>query len=204
MSALTLTAPMPTRYMPPPPQRPSLLDCDAQRHERAPLMRRIASVIGVAAGFINPPAGEATTQLAVRQPLTVSPSRATGAAYDRLDALSAALLDALAEARSMAEDGEMEAPDADTWNAANLALTAFLAGPLAEALDMPLISPMRRGGLSAEWHERGMNIELRFRGPHDVYAVIEDARGEIADFRGRDPHLMRAAGAIAELAVRSD
>jgi hypothetical protein len=204
MSALTLTAPMPTRYEPPPPQRPSLLDYEVPQRARAPWLQRVASVIGIAAGLINPPAGEATAGVVALRPSAIAPSRVAGSAHDRLDALSTAFLEALAEARCMLEDEEMEAPDPDTWTAAHLALTAFLAGPFAEALDVPLISPMRRGGLSAEWHERGMNIELRFRGPRDVYAVIEDARGAIEDFRGRDPDLARAADAIAELAVRSD
>jgi hypothetical protein len=190
--------------MPPPSQRTSLLDYDNPRRERVSFVRRIASLIGITAGFINPPSGEATPHAALQQPHTIASSRVAGASYDRLDALATAFFEALTEARSMVEDDEMEAPEADTWNAAHLALSAFLAGPLSEALGVPLISPMRRGGLSAEWHERGLNIELRFRGPTDVYALIEDVRGVIEDFRGRDPHLARTAGAIAELAARSD
>jgi hypothetical protein len=199
MSALTITAPMPLRYMPP----PSLLDCDGARRDRPRVVERIAAVLGWSHGHNNPPAGEAAVRPAAL-PAPATSSRVAGATHDRLSALATAIIEALTEGRCMAEDGELEPPDADTWNAACRALTAFLAGPFAEALDVPLISPMRRGGLSAEWHERDMNIELRFRGPRDVYAVIEDARGAIGDFRGSDPHLERAAEAIAELASRSD
>jgi hypothetical protein len=195
---------MPTRYTPRRSRPTSLLDCDAPQQERAPIVRRLASLIGFAAGLINPPAGEALKNAVLQRLRAIAPSRTAGAAHDRLDALATAFFDALAEAGCMVEDDEIEAPDADTWNAANLALSAFLAGPLAEALDVPLILPMRRGGLSAEWHERGLNIELRFRGPTDVYAVIEDVRGEVEDYRGRDPHLARAAAAIAHLAARAD
>nr|WP_294551640.1 hypothetical protein [uncultured Rhodopila sp.] len=46
--------------------------------------------------------------------------------------------------------------------------------------------------MGAEWHERGVNIELRFRRVFDVYAVIEDARGIVPDFHGRDPSLQHA------------
>jgi hypothetical protein len=41
-----------------------------------------------------------------------------------------------------------------------------------------------------------MNIELRFRGEDDVFAVIEDARGELQEFYGRDAGLRRSSAAL--------
>ena len=62
---------------------------------------------------------------------------------------------------------------------------------------------MRFGRLSAEWHERGLNIEIRFRENDDPYVVIGDARAKVANHRGPDSDLMKAKAAIAELAIRS-
>jgi hypothetical protein len=70
-------------------------------------------------------------------------------------------------------------------------------------LPVPLILPLQNGGIGAEWHDHRMNIELRFRKPYHIYAVLEDARGVILPLHGRDPHLVRARTALRELATRS-
>lgn len=98
----------------------------------------------------------------------------------------------------MAAADEADPPSPETWGFAFLALLSFSA-----KLPLPLLSPLQLGGLSAEWHERGMNIELRFRGVDDVFAVIEDATGEIPEFQGRDPTLARTAAALGRLADRA-
>jgi hypothetical protein len=92
---------------------------------------------------------------------------------------------------------EADAPDADIWTYASDALS-----PFARLLPPPLVDPLQLGGVSFEWHEFGLNIELRFRGRADVYVVIEDARGELAEFHGRDVELHRAREALAVLAMR--
>jgi hypothetical protein len=186
MAALTLTAPTPGLYRRP----PSLLEADSAVQHPLPMLRRLAPL-------------KATADQSSSQPMVTAPYRISGTAHDRISGLRAAFSDALVDARSLVEAEELEEPSADTWTAAFNALHHFLAGPFAELLDVPLISPMRFGGLSAEWHASGLNIELRFRRPGDVYAVIEDARGEIESYWGSDPDLFRAAEAIAKLAARS-
>ena len=70
-------------------------------------------------------------------------------------------------------------------------------------LPVPLILPLQNGGIGAEWHDHGMNIELRFRNPYDIYAVLEDARGAIQPFYGRDPFLVQTRAALRELSTRA-
>jgi len=48
-----------------------------------------------------------------------------------------------------------------------------------------------------------MNIELRFRKPYDIYAVLEDVRGVVLSFHSRDPNLVYARAALRELSNRS-
>jgi len=69
-------------------------------------------------------------------------------------------------------------------------------------LPLPLILPLQNAGMGVEWHTADMNIELRFRKPYHVYAVLEDARGAIQEYHGRDPDLMRASSALACLNAR--
>lgn len=71
------------------------------------------------------------------------------------------------------------------------------------ALAPPLILPLQNGGIGAEWHSAGMNIELRFRRPFDVYAMIEDSQGVTPTCHGRDPDLKRAQLALRELSCRA-
>jgi hypothetical protein len=77
--------------------------------------------------------------------------------------------------------------------------------PLVMSLKLPppLMLPLQNGGIGAEWHTSGMNIELRFRKPYDVYAVLEDAQGAVPQYHGRDPHLVQAGSALCELSARS-
>ncbi len=100
-------------------------------------------------------------------------------------------------ADEMVAADEMDHPDPDIWNCAWTRLS-----PFAATLAAPLVSPLQLGGVSCEWHEHGMNIELRFRGIDDVYAVVEDVRGEAVEFHGRDPGLIRATSALRILVAR--
>ncbi len=110
----------------------------------------------------------------------------------------AAAFNAAAElAHEMVTADEMDLPDPDIWNCAWTSLSQFAA-----KLTAPLVNPLQLGGVSCEWHEHGMNIELRFRGINDVYTVVEDVRGEAAEFHGRDPGLIRATNALRILVAR--
>ena len=96
-------------------------------------------------------------------------------------------------AASMVAAGEVAPISAQTfW---------YAAGTLAAivetlAIPAPLLLPMQSGAFSAEWHDCGLNIELRFRGPYNAFAVIEDVQGEIATLRGPDPNLAAAVQAL--------
>ena len=69
-------------------------------------------------------------------------------------------------------------------------------------LPLPLILPLQNGGIGAEWHEQGLNIELRFRSPYKVYVVIEDARNLVSTLHDYDSNLVQARAALRELAAR--
>src|SRR6516225_6752499 len=51
--------------------------------------------------------------------------------------------------------------------------------PLILSLELPppLVLPLQNGGIGAEWHTSGMNIELRVRKPYGIYAVLEERPG---------------------------
>jgi hypothetical protein len=121
----------------------------------------------------------------------------------RANGLDAAFADAFSEATMMAEHDEIDVPDMDCWRLAHRFLAIFFGNPLFVSLRLPLIMPMDDGGVSAEWHEQGLNIEVRFRASRSAYAVIEDARTQIPEYRGRDPMLARVIEALITLARRS-
>jgi hypothetical protein len=43
----------------------------------------------------------------------------------------------------------------------------------------PTIVPTSTGGLQLEWHEKGIDLEVRVLGPYRCDFVVEDSRGEI-------------------------
>ncbi len=121
----------------------------------------------------------------------------------KLENRAAALLEvinaALEMVRDAVEEGEMGPPNVPTWSFALQSLAPMI---LASNLTMPLFLPLQGGGLGAEWHDQEINIELRFRGPYQVYCLIEDARAEVNSYSGSDPHLHRATEALAILRER--
>lgn len=119
------------------------------------------------------------------------------------NALDAAFTDTLSEAILMLEHDETEAPDIVCWKLAYHFLSRFFGNALFANLQLPLILPLDDGGVSAEWHDHGLNIEVRFRSSNSYYVVIEDARAQIPEYRGRDPLLARVIEAISALARRS-
>jgi hypothetical protein len=115
----------------------------------------------------------------------------------RIDRFFEALSDALELNATMADAEEGDPFDVQTWQYAVQSLEPLIA---SLELPIPLILPLQNGGISAEWHAAGMNVELRFRKPYDVYAVLE-GRGD-PTFHGRDPDLGRARDALRNLSRR--
>jgi len=126
--------------------------------------------------------------------LGITTPRTVRAGAQREHEFLEAFLAAADIATEMVAADEMDAPDPGIWASAVMALR-----PFAPYLSAPLVNPLQLGGVSCEWHEHGINLELRFRASGDVYAVIEDARGELADFHGRDSALRQAANALRAL-----
>jgi hypothetical protein len=116
-----------------------------------------------------------------------------------VEELYKALIEAIELSRTMVAEDEAAPINHQTYFYAVKVLAPLI---IAMELPVPLILPLQNGGIGAEWHDRGMNIELRFRNPYHIYAVLEDARGEILPFHGRDPHLVRARVALHEFTTR--
>jgi len=108
-----------------------------------------------------------------------------------------AFVSAVSLATEMAAADEADPPSMEIWQNAWDALAVSQT-----KLPAPLLAPLQLGGLSAEWHERGMNIEVRFRGAENAFVVIQDARKEVPEFLGPDPKLIRARGALEKLSAR--
>ncbi len=111
----------------------------------------------------------------------------------------------------------IEAAASQAGQAAHAARMALLGAALQEALteatlvrltfglavDAPLLTPLQGGGLGAEWHAFGLNIELRYRGPYDTYVLIEDVRGRLETRASRGVSFEAVRGALEELARRA-
>jgi hypothetical protein len=122
-----------------------------------------------------------------------------GAEEQRIRAFAEAFADGIELAEQMECSGELGPPNTNVWKHA---LSVLI--PWAAKLPAPLVAPLQSGGVSVEWHDHGLNIEMRFRGLKDVFAVIEDASDQIEDYFGRDPNLERASVALDMLASRMD
>jgi hypothetical protein len=131
------------------------------------------------------------------QPLTASVPKVV---QDRIEKFTDAVTEGIELSNTM-----VAADDADPLDYQTLVYALQTLVPLITSLKLPtpLILPLQSGGIGAEWHTSGMNIELRFRKPYDVYAVLEDARGAVASFHSRDSNLVHARSALHELSNRS-
>jgi hypothetical protein len=119
---------------------------------------------------------------------------------ERIERFTDALIDALELSYSMVASEEADPVDHQTLAYAIQSLVPFV---MTLELPPPLILPLQSGGISAEWHESGINVELRFRKPYDIYAVLEDARGVFGPIHSRDPELVHTRSALYELSSRS-
>jgi hypothetical protein len=117
-----------------------------------------------------------------------------------VDELGTALIEAIELSTTMVAEDEAAPINEQTYF-----YTVEVVEPLINKmkLPVPLILPLQNGGIGVEWHDHGMNIELRFRNPFHVYAVLEDARGKVSPFHGRDPHLVQARVALREFIARA-
>jgi hypothetical protein len=137
----------------------------------------------------------------VAAPIEAAASQAGQAAHAaRMALLGAALQEALTEATEWNNTGDIDLPNPHTW--------VFAAGSLVRltfglAVDAPLLTPLQGGGLGAEWHAFGLNIELRYRGPYDTYVLIEDVRGRLETRASRGVSFEAVRGALEELARRA-
>jgi hypothetical protein len=110
-----------------------------------------------------------------------------------------AVNDALALSVEMIAEDEIAPIDGHTLKFAIQSLAPVIA---ILQLPPPLMLPLQNGGIGAEWHGSGLNIELRFRRPYDVYAVLEDARNAIQEYHGRDPDLVHTRPVLSQLRAR--
>jgi hypothetical protein len=100
---------------------------------------------------------------------------------------------------AMTTEDEAAPLNIQTWTYAARELISLL---LAFDVRLPLILPLQNGGIGVEWHERGLNIELRFRKPYQVYVVLEDARNVIPTLHDYDANFVQLRAALGELASR--
>jgi len=139
----------------------------------------------------------ATRQDAFRP--AIFPNQARVCAPERSFDLEGLFLDALRHHAAMLYEGEIDPIDVQTWQFAWQSLSG-----IAETYDLvpPLIAPLQGGGVGVEWHDRGLNIELRFRAPYKVYAAIEDARNSIEPWSDFDPFFSHVLPALQSLSRR--
>jgi len=130
----------------------------------------------------------------------VLPTLAAETVRVKIEQFVEALRDACELSNAMIAEGEISPIDFQTLHYATQSLLP-LVGSLK--LPPPLILPLQNGGIGTEWHAFGMNIELRFRKPYEVYAVFEDARGVISPYHDRDRDLVQARSALSELSARA-
>jgi hypothetical protein len=117
-----------------------------------------------------------------------------------LEELRKAVIEAIELSKTMVAEDEAAPINDQTYFYAVEVLAPLI---IAMELPVPLILPLQNGAMGAEWHNHGLNIELRFRNPYDVYAVLEDARDAIQPFYGRDPFLVETRAALRELSTRA-
>lgn len=108
-----------------------------------------------------------------------------------------ALADAVALADKLAAENEADPRSPVIWSYAIEAIYPFI-----DLAPTPLFIPLQQGGLAVEWHDRGLNIELRFRAVADPFVLLEDAFGQIPQFRGIDLSMSHAQEALRLLATR--
>jgi hypothetical protein len=183
-------------------------DLEVPPSVRAPRKSLVASFMKVVLGPFIASAATTTTGVSDEQTGTFGAQQQrlsqqaltvfVGDSAYRIDKFIEALSEALELNATMVEAEEGDRIDDQTLQYAVQSLVPLIA---SHELPAPLILPLQNGGIGAEWHTSGMNIELRFRKPYDVYALLEDARGN-TPFHGRDPDLVHIRPALRDLSRR--
>jgi hypothetical protein len=129
----------------------------------------------------------------------ISPPQVNEYTADRKGEFIVAFQEALNQHNLMSSEADIDPIDPQTWEYAWQSLSAIAK---THDLPPPLVSPLQGGGVGAEWHDRGMNIELRFRAPYKVYAVIEDTLDQIQPLSDFDPHFAYVLPALQNFSRR--
>lgn len=66
----------------------------------------------------------------------------------------------------------------------------------------PALNPSSDGALYAEWHMRGLDIEVIFEAPYRIVVLVEDARGVLPAFEGEGSDIDMAFQALQALCQR--
>jgi hypothetical protein len=77
-----------------------------------------------------------------------------------------------------------------------------LAGLQQQGLPAPTINPSPDGAIYAEWHTKGLDIELIFEAPYRVFVLAEDAWNEMPAVEGEGSDVTIANGALKVLCTR--
>jgi hypothetical protein len=90
------------------------------------------------------------------------------------------------------------APDLQTVVFAGKELT----GLQRLGMTAPTVNPSPDGAVYAEWHAKGLDIEIVFEAPYRLVVLIEDARGEVPPFEGESSDPSVALDALKVLGSR--
>ena len=101
-------------------------------------------------------------------------------------------------AYEMVADDAMDPPNPQVWEQAIDAMVGF-----AGHVPLPLVTPLQLGGVSVEWHEHDIDLEVRFRPGVPPFVSVDDVRGLCAAFQGHDKNLVNALSALTTLATRT-
>jgi hypothetical protein len=77
-----------------------------------------------------------------------------------------------------------------------------LAGLQQQGVPAPTINPSPDGAIYAEWHTRGLDIELIFEAPYRIVVLAEDARGEVLAIEDEGTDVSTAYPALKVLCTR--
>ena len=185
------------------------ISCGSAQAETVASIRRALAAATLTMGLVGggPPA--ATAPILVKPhhvtvsdaEISISPAAFTATAREgRAEAFRNALQEAIDLSELMIAQGDGDPIDHQTFTFAVQSLLPFV---VSLALPSPMMLPLQNGGIGAEWHDLGMNVELRFRKLYqDVYAVVEDAHDIVSPYHGRDPYLQNVELALRELSHR--
>lgn len=83
---------------------------------------------------------------------------------------------------------------------------SFAATELASlkplGIPAPTINPSPDGALCAEWHDKGVDLEIIFEAPYRIIVLIEDARHLVSTYSGEGTDLSPALEALKALSAR--